>query len=902
MIEVELHDGRILEFPDGTDNAVIDRVAKQETMGEQPAPEAPQRRSGIQEGVKDFASSAVEGFRSRAAGLGATVAQGLSALGVDTSTEQNALALANAERQNKLHKMQETSPYVSKTLGITASGAGEFAGDTAPFLAAPAGAATMAGRAGLSAAGAAAEAITRPDSNLSLGQKAGNAAVNAAIGGAMVPAVEGAAKGIGLAGKAIGNAVGVDKLAAKELSDQGIDVSRATAGSDLSKSYVRRFLATSLFGANNIKVAAERVENQIENVFSENLKTLGVAEDSFTTGQNIRVSIDKAKDAFKTEAARLYDAAESAVNKDVPASAKNVLELIPLDRELTSLFNDSKAVQSVRGVASEADDLLVSVVKAVDQDSRAGTLSVGALMQMRRDVGSKLADIPFVDARQGALKRLYGAITEDLRSALAKQAPTASAGAGDALRAFNEANAFYRKNLAEMKTLERRFGGARSEEQMFNAVTGATRLDTKRLNLLLDKMSPGARKNLQASVLRRLAIKQGSGNMEEVSVGTFANNYEKLSPQAKDALFRDPAAGASPTTRQDFEKLIRNWRRVEPLVKSIPENGMQVGMTGTDAATLVGSIGGALVTPAALIAGIVKFGGDKVLSAVLTKPRTLKAVSVALEKNTPQATNAAVRAIDASAKTSQKNLTPAVAVSAATGASFSMVSSEDANAGEFNDYAKYAKKVIQIESGGKADAKAKKGNALGAAQFTEDTWLRMFSKLHPDKAKEWSRERILKERLNPEMSERMAVELAKDNGRILAKLGIPVNENTLYLAHFAGIPVMNRMKGAKPEDPVEKFFSSDQVARNKSVLQGKTVREFFDWVKNKVQKASEATQAPTQSPAESPKPMPAVKEARPVEKPVEKPKEEKEPVQQTPKAKKRNRLTYREAKERRGSK
>lgn len=51
MIEIELFDGTILEFPEGTSQEVINRVAKQETMarrgGEKPAPEAkPERTIG----------------------------------------------------------------------------------------------------------------------------------------------------------------------------------------------------------------------------------------------------------------------------------------------------------------------------------------------------------------------------------------------------------------------------------------------------------------------------------------------------------------------------------------------------------------------------------------------------------------------------------------------------------------------------------------------------------------------------------------------------------------------------------------------------------------------------------------------------------------------------------------
>ena len=63
MIEVELHDGRILEFPDGTADAVIDGAVQNELGLVSSAPQ----KSDIQLSAKDGGGS----FTARTAGLGA---------------------------------------------------------------------------------------------------------------------------------------------------------------------------------------------------------------------------------------------------------------------------------------------------------------------------------------------------------------------------------------------------------------------------------------------------------------------------------------------------------------------------------------------------------------------------------------------------------------------------------------------------------------------------------------------------------------------------------------------------------------------------------------------------------------------------------------------------------------
>ena len=65
MIKIELFDGAILEFPEGTDQSVIDRVARDETLSRQPAASADtnmleQSMSGVNEGLASLIGAPVD--------------------------------------------------------------------------------------------------------------------------------------------------------------------------------------------------------------------------------------------------------------------------------------------------------------------------------------------------------------------------------------------------------------------------------------------------------------------------------------------------------------------------------------------------------------------------------------------------------------------------------------------------------------------------------------------------------------------------------------------------------------------------------------------------------------------------------------------------------------------------
>lgn len=127
----------------------------------------------------------------------------------------------------------------------------------------------------------------------------------------------------------------------------------------------------------------------------------------------------------------------------------------------------------------------------------------------------------------------------------------------------------------------------------------------------------------------------------------------------------------------------------------------------------------------------------------------------------------------------------------------------------------YLVKTARRESNFDADAKARTSSATGLFQFTEATWLRMVDRYGEKHGLSVqadaisvsgrkislsgpvSRSDILELRNDPELSARMAGELARENADILEKkIGRPPTSAELYAAHFLGPSDAGRLVNA----------------------------------------------------------------------------------------------------------
>lgn len=143
-------------------------------------------------------------------------------------------------------------------------------------------------------------------------------------------------------------------------------------------------------------------------------------------------------------------------------------------------------------------------------------------------------------------------------------------------------------------------------------------------------------------------------------------------------------------------------------------------------------------------------------------------------------------------------------------------------------------RIIQIESAGNPNAKARTSSALGLGQFIAATWLDIVARHRPDLMTGRSRADVLALRTDPPLAIEMLARLTEDNAKAL---GAGFTEADLYLAHFAGIAVARRVLHADAAIAVATIFSSAAINANPSILRGKTCGELRAWAASKMAKA-----------------------------------------------------------------
>lgn len=136
--------------------------------------------------------------------------------------------------------------------------------------------------------------------------------------------------------------------------------------------------------------------------------------------------------------------------------------------------------------------------------------------------------------------------------------------------------------------------------------------------------------------------------------------------------------------------------------------------------------------------------------------------------------------------------------------------------------------LAQIESGNRLHVKAATSSASGLYQFIRQTWrgeggewgadmTKAFGGLFPSEAEQTRRARSFTER----------------NAAVLRAKGITINKATLYAAHFLGVGTALKILGAADTARADELAGAAATQANPSILRGKTVAQFKDWLQRK---------------------------------------------------------------------
>lgn len=150
--------------------------------------------------------------------------------------------------------------------------------------------------------------------------------------------------------------------------------------------------------------------------------------------------------------------------------------------------------------------------------------------------------------------------------------------------------------------------------------------------------------------------------------------------------------------------------------------------------------------------------------------------------------------------------------------------------------------LARIESRNQPYIKATSSSASGLFQFIEETWRGLGGSWGPNDNQAFGGLRPSVE----EQRERVAV-LTQQNARTLSNANIPVNNATLYAAHFLGPGNARRILSADPSTPISQVTGTEQRAANPAVFRDiRTAGDFFNWLREKTGSAVNSVNNATQ--------------------------------------------------------
>ncbi len=222
-------------------------------------------------------------------------------------------------------------------------------------------------------------------------------------------------------------------------------------------------------------------------------------------------------DRFQTQSGTLWNKVDDAIGaqSQVPVSnTKSMLDTLVKTDEIGSILNTPKIAQIQKAMTGK---------DSIDYET---------LRSVRSFIGAKMSNTDLVsDIPKAELKRLYGAITEDIKA-------VASATGDDAAKAFARANNYTRAGHQRIEGFVENVLKRGEFSKIYSAVTKGGE-GTQTINAFKRSMKPEEWEVVASNVIRELgkssAGRQGADGTE-FSINQFMSDWNKLGP-AKKAMF-----------------------------------------------------------------------------------------------------------------------------------------------------------------------------------------------------------------------------------------------------------------------------------------------------------------------------------------------------------------------------
>lgn len=395
--------------------------------------------------------------------------------------------------------------------------------------------------------------------------------------------------------------------AAQAAQRLGVELPRAAASDSVAVQQTGKVLSNVPIGGTPLRKASERAIGQLDEAATRAQGQMGSGNAAAAGGAARQGITDFAKNTIGGAVKARYDAVDDLVQPNVLTRLENTAKVatdILANRSNSKIRGNSRAVEMVRDALNAADGLNYQGVKGL-------RTSVGELL----DDPQRLANS---GVSQTELKRIYGALTDDLKNSVSR------AGGEKASAAFETANSFAARAAKEREALDSILGTNLSDERVFDRISAMAgsnaRADQVGLRRVRAAVSNETWDEIGSAVISRL----GRSPDGQFSPDRFLTGYGRLSQEGKSALFGGKKELAS--ALDDIATVSRRFKQLNQFANP----------SGTGQTIIGGSyLPGLYLEPMSVIGSV---AGSRVISSMLAKPTSARALAAYARAYERQAT------------------------------------------------------------------------------------------------------------------------------------------------------------------------------------------------------------------------------------------------------------------------
>lgn len=379
----------------------------------------------------------------------------------------------------------------------------------------------------------------------------------------------------------------------------GVNIPKAIA----SDSPIARFLgqvSSKMPGGGPMQQGVATSLEQLGGSVGRAAEMAGGTADAQAAGQGFRSAIEGSfKPAVKARVGEAYDRVGQLTDKNVTT---------PLDATQGAI-----ADITARRMASGAEDPGKAVATVLGGATRPGGLTFEGVKDLRTRVGEMLDTGIFPEGMsQGELRRIYGALSDDLKSS------ALNAGGERAVAALEKANTLHKTVEGWKDQLGKVLGTDRSGEGVTAAIlrtagNGSTG-DAKALAMARAAVPPDAWRDIASTAVSSL----GKDRKGDFSPAIFLNQFNAMSERGRALLFNSVGSGDVLPFLKDIATVSKKFVDAGKLANSSGTAGHNATFTMLGGAA-AGMLHGSMIEPVTAIGTVV---GNNLLARVLASKST----------------------------------------------------------------------------------------------------------------------------------------------------------------------------------------------------------------------------------------------------------------------------------------